>query len=258
MIYGDHSQGSAGTAKRLIIGKISNSESLSDSSTPFALHDLNATLRVIPGAVDMHALRVDYFNANEPPTCGPTTSSSISHANRIPWAHTGSSARMVTQTDTKDTVFTATSNEYTGDGQGSGGSDAAHHGRFHNTSSDGTMAIVGRNGFPIVPSLYRLLPNNWHNGGKGRANVRKQALQWFEKKYNPYDYEIGTMIFAEFHEGTTNHVYPYLLILGTDNGGGVDKKWRFLPMWHKHVINGDEFTNTDQVYGVPTVEYWWP
>ncbi|MQF98263.1 MAG: hypothetical protein FI729_01860 [SAR202 cluster bacterium] len=259
MIYGDHSQGSAGTTKRLIIGKISTSESLSDVT--FALHDLNATLRVIPGAVDMHALRVDYFNATEPPTCGATTSSAAAHTNAISTADTGGSARMVTQTNTDDTVFDSTSNEYTGGGHGPT-TDDQWGGKFYNTSSDGTMAVIGRNGFPIIPSFKKTLHDPWietHSASYGYAERRQEAMLWFEKKYNPYDYEIGTMIFAQFSHGPDNTIWPYLLILGIDSGTSPEKKWRFIPMWDDHIIEGrgahGVTLSARNMYGFPTRTY---
>ena len=258
MIYGDHDQGAGGssTPKRLMIGKISNSESLSDGT--FALHDLNATLRLIPGAIDMNALRVDYFNATEPPTCGATTSSSDSHTNAIAISNTGGSARMVTQTNTDDTVFDSTSNEYTGGGHGAT-TDSSWGGKFYNTSSDGTMAVIGRNGFPVIPSFKKTIHNSWVSDDAtayGYAEHREQAMLWFEKKYNPYDYEVGTMIFAQFHHGPSNEMWPYLLILGIDSGTEGEKKWRFIPMWEEHVIEGRNgggaSLSVRNMYGFPT------
>ena len=83
----------------------------------------------------------------------------------------------------------------------------------------------------------------------------------FEDKFDPQDYEIGTMIYAEFVYTPKMQVWPYLLILGTDNGLTPTKKWRFIPMYSGDgigVLNWDGMADGRGTAMQPTIQYGLP
>ena len=259
LIYG-HTGSTAGLNRKLMIGHIAGW----NGSSFDAPHDHLATLHVVPadaGHTEV-CLHLAAAHNGAPATDRLNSTGYTGHGSTLSLPSAASNARMTTRTSRQDTNYTSSSNQYTQDMNTSWGSAAndGAYGYFFNVDAEGNMATIGQRGFPIVPSFKRTMTdggNPWANSnqgdpgylmnsssrGEGHAINRQSCLRWFNKKYDPYDYEVGTMIFAQFHHGPTEAMWPYLMILGTDNGSSGNRKWRYIPMPSYDIVEGNGWDN---------------
>ena len=258
LIYG-RTGSTAGLNRKLMIGHIASWGGASWS----APHDHLATLHVVPADASHNEVCLHLAAAHNGDTITDRLNStgytgnpsSVAPANAV-------NARMTTKTSTRDTDYTSTSDQYvhpTPYIETHRLNDNQFGGQVHNVDNDGNMAVIGQRGFPIVPSLRRTISHNFINAlsdsvVNGYPETRRQMLLWFATKYDANDYELGTMIFAEFHHGNSDEMWPYLLILGMDNGTSGGRKWRYIPMPQYDIVDGRTGNNVSldtNYYGVP-------